>query len=266
MNKLQASNFYQHFADNERPTIDYFVGLFNQVIYKKNKILTDFLNPREQRILATIVGQQLQLEFFGGYEGAERQRAFIADFSDYEAKPDFEIIPLAIEYNHKFITLKHADIYGALNNIGLTPAVYGDIIHDEQGNWQFFVQQPNMLDVKTQVDRIGRNSVRLMEISPNQILNPVDEGTLSEILFGSRRMDSVIAAVARLSRAQAKEAIARGDVKINWLVATDPSSMLSVSDTVSLRYYGRFKLMQKLGETKRGKQRFLIEQWLSKKR
>ena len=46
MEKRQASSFYQHFDESERPTVDYFVGLFNQFLFKNESILTDFLNPR----------------------------------------------------------------------------------------------------------------------------------------------------------------------------------------------------------------------------
>lgn len=266
MDKLQASSFYQHFADNERPTIDYFVGLFNQVLFKKSTILTDFLNPREQIILQTIVGQQLQLEFSGGYQGAERKRAFINDFVNYDGEPDFALTALEVEYNRKFITLKHGDIYGALNNIGLEQGVYGDIIHDENSRWQFFVKNENTADIITQIERIGRNKVRLVELEQKNIIQPVDEGTTNEVLLSSARLDSIISTVAKISRSQAKDAIESGQVKLNWLVVNDPTITLGATDMVSLRHFGRFKLITELGETKRGKHRFQIEQWLSKKR
>ena len=45
MQRRQASSFYPHFEKEERPTIDRFVGLFNQLIFKNEAILTDFLDP-----------------------------------------------------------------------------------------------------------------------------------------------------------------------------------------------------------------------------
>ncbi len=38
MEKRQASSFYQHFDESERPTVDYFVGLFNQFLILENNI------------------------------------------------------------------------------------------------------------------------------------------------------------------------------------------------------------------------------------
>lgn len=55
MEKRQASSFYQHFDESERPTVDYFVGLFNQFLFKNESILTDFLNPREQYIFQELL-------------------------------------------------------------------------------------------------------------------------------------------------------------------------------------------------------------------
>lgn len=42
MERRQASKFYPHFNQEERPVIDYFTGLFNQLIFKHEPILTDF--------------------------------------------------------------------------------------------------------------------------------------------------------------------------------------------------------------------------------
>src|SRR5699024_5137409 len=147
---------------------------------------------------------------------------------------------LEVEYNRKFITLKHGDIYGALNNIGLEQGVYGDIIHDENSRWQFFVKNENAADIITQIERIGRNKVRLVELEQENIIQPVDEGTTNEVLLSSARLDSIISTVAKISRSQAKDAIESGQVKLNWLVVNDPTITLGATDMVSLRHFGRF--------------------------
>ena len=56
MERRQASKFYPHFNQEERPVIDYFTGLFNQLIFKHEPILTDFLDTGKRAILRTIVG------------------------------------------------------------------------------------------------------------------------------------------------------------------------------------------------------------------
>ena len=56
MERRQASKFYPHFNQEERPVIDYFTGLFNQLIFKHESILMDFLDSAKRDILKIIVG------------------------------------------------------------------------------------------------------------------------------------------------------------------------------------------------------------------
>lgn len=72
MQRRQASSFYPYFEKEERPTIDRFVGLFNQLIFKNKAILTDFLDPGKSDILKTIVGNEAFIQEFGGYKDAEK--------------------------------------------------------------------------------------------------------------------------------------------------------------------------------------------------
>lgn len=73
MERRQASSFYPHFEQEERPTIDKFVGLFNQLIFKQEAILTDFLDPGKREILKTIVGNDALVQEYGGYKNAEKR-------------------------------------------------------------------------------------------------------------------------------------------------------------------------------------------------
>lgn len=72
MDKRQASSFYPHFAIEERPTIDQFVGLFNRLLFTGQAFLTDFLDPRQRQIMEAIAGGEAIVQAFGGYEEAEK--------------------------------------------------------------------------------------------------------------------------------------------------------------------------------------------------
>lgn len=78
MDKRQASSFYPHFAIEERPTIDQFVGLFNRLLFTGQAFLTDFLDPRQRQIMETIAGGEAIVQAFGGYEEAEKCRLYIS--------------------------------------------------------------------------------------------------------------------------------------------------------------------------------------------
>lgn len=264
--KTQASSFYQHFAVTERPTVDYFVGLFNQFVFKQDKILTDFLNPREQFILKTIVGYNAQLEFFGGFTGAERKRAIIASYEESITPYDFGVQVLEVEYNQKFNKIEHRNLYGTIVNLGLELNVFGDLIHDEQDNWQFLVNQKNAAYVESQMTKVGSVKVNLVEKKLGQLLVQTDESTMETILVSSLRLDNVVSSVTKMSRSQVKDQLLQKLIKINWLATQDSNIMVRNSDVISVRHFGRFQIIGEVGETKRGKHRLEIKIWRSKRK
>ena len=69
----------QHFRPDEQPLIEEFSALVQEAKDQNRSILTNFLNPRQQHILTTLVNrdEELQLSFFGGFTNAENQRGLI---------------------------------------------------------------------------------------------------------------------------------------------------------------------------------------------
>ena len=105
MERRQASKFYPHFNQEERPVIDYFTGLFNQLIFKHESILTDFLDPAKRDILKTIVGNDAFIQEYGGYSDAEKKRVFLSEEWVNLRPDDYQIQPYEIDYPQKFIQI-----------------------------------------------------------------------------------------------------------------------------------------------------------------
>ena len=72
-------NIYQHFRPEEREFIDQVLNWKDYVETAYTPKLTDFLDPREQHILKTIIGENgnVKYQFFGGLSETERKRALI---------------------------------------------------------------------------------------------------------------------------------------------------------------------------------------------
>ena len=70
---------YQHLRKEEQPFIDSAQSWITQAEETYTPYLTDFLDPRQQYILEMLVGKkgEVHLQFYGGYEAAERKRAII---------------------------------------------------------------------------------------------------------------------------------------------------------------------------------------------
>ena len=214
MEKRQASSFYQHFDESERPTVDYFVGLFNQFLFKNEPILTDFLNPREQYIFREIVGGYAQLYSFGGFSNAEKKRMLLCDWSEGYKPDEFNISLLEIAYPQKWSELTHSQILGVLTHLGIELDTFGDIINDENGNWQFFVKAELKDYFLEEIDRIGRTKVKLSELPLSKVLVQEDDSEEMTSVAISLRLDAVISAITNLSRSQVKKIMEAGEVKI----------------------------------------------------
>lgn len=263
--KRQASSFYQHFDYEERPEVDYYTGLFNRFIYQQEPILTDFINPRQMYIFKEIVGNEAQIYHDGGYKNAEKQRALLCDWNAPYNLEHFEVQPLQIEYNKKWDKLTHSQILGVLANSGVEISSFGDIINDEEDNWQIFVKK-DLTDFFIQnITRIGRSKVKLKPISRNEVLNVADDATSKSAVSISLRLDAVIASAANMSRSQVKESINNGNIKLNWHVVQESNIIVNVYDILSIRHFGRIQL-EKISHTSKGKYRLEFKVWQTKKR
>lgn len=143
-------NVYQHFRKEEQPFIDTVIGWIRSVEDQYTPYLTNFLDPRQLHIVKTIVGKnnEITIHSFGGYEAAERVRAFICPAYFTPTQDDFEISISEIRYPTKFATLSHGKVLGTLLSTGLKRDYFGDIVSDGV-RWQVFVEKTTINYVET---------------------------------------------------------------------------------------------------------------------
>lgn len=265
MEKRQASSFYPHFSQDERPTIDKLVGLFNNLVFKHQDILTDFLDPGERDILKTIVGNDAFIQEFGGYKNAEKKRVYLSEEWVNLTPNDYKITAFNIEYPVKFEKLNHSSILGTLANSGIEMDTFGDIITDGKGKWQFFGKTELISFFTEQIDRIGRNQVKVKPILFKDILEPQDDSTEKIEIVASLRIDAVLAGISKQSRGQIQKAIEAKEVKLNWHDNQNSNIMVKADDVLSLRHFGRVQI-EDIVSTRKGKYRVVLRVWQTKKK
>lgn len=265
MIKRQASSFYPHFSQAEKPEVDKFVGFFNEILYHGEPILTDFLDPGQRDILQTVFGKEFFLQEFGGYPDAEKKRLYISSQWENLTPSDYQVTPLAISYPQKFDQLSHSAVLGSLANSGVKLDTFGDILTDGQGNWQVMVET-SLLDFFTQqIDRMGRVHVHLTPVRLGQVQKPVDDSYLGQEVVSSLRLDAVLAKVARSSRTKVQQELALGLVKLNWHQRQDSNIMIKAKDMISLRHFGRLQV-EEIAATKKGKYRVVLRIWQKRRK
>jgi RNA-binding protein YlmH len=244
----------QHFRKEEQELIEGFMSLIQEALDQYRSILTNFLNPREQYILQTLVNRdsELKVDFFGGFQGAENQRAMISPTYFEPDQADFLVRIFEINYPTNFTDLEHRQILGTLANAGVQRNTFGDIVHN--GNqWQFAVNNELTNFFLNEIDRIGKIKVKLVPVEDDQFLQIENDWERVGDTVASLRLDSMIATGFSISRHRAKELIEKRKVQLNWMLDEKADTVIALNDVISVRKYGRIKLVDVLGKTKKDK-------------
>lgn len=213
-------------------------------------IFTPFLNSKELEIVHQVVKDCFVYED-GGYEDAELKRAAI---TYYEEDIIFPIVCLKASFNEKYYHLSHRDVLGAIMNLGIERNVIGDIFIQDSSIFVIVEEEMESFFISslTQIGRCGVNFERYDQQIEKEVNIVYSDATIS-----SFRLDSVVSAMAHLSREKAKVLIKSGRVKVNQVVLEECDYLCNNSNAISIRGYGRFLLVDKGKKTK--KDRYLVK-------
>ncbi|OCS87597.1 RNA-binding protein [Caryophanon tenue] len=249
----------QHFRQDEQPFIEQVLGWQREIEDRYTPKLTDFLDPRQQFIVEAVIRQNddIQLALDGCFVEAERQRMMLYP-SYYELQAeDFQITIFSLQYPTKFVTLKHPDVLGALLSIGLERSKFGDI-RIEDGHVQFAVASEVADYVRLHLTGIGKVKVHVEELTTEPLIQMTEAWIEQSHTVASMRLDVVMATIFNISRQKSQALINGGKVKVNWTVREQVAFELQEGDILSVRGYGRAKVIATEGRTKKDKIRLIV--------
>jgi RNA-binding protein YlmH len=250
-------DIYEHFHPDEKSFVDRAWEWVERAAVRHEVRRTDFLDPRQAFILLSLAGRSrdVTVRLDGGSPDAERKRALIApDYKPLDDEP-MGITVLSIESSDRRISeLDHGDYLGAILGLGIKREKIGDLHVRPDGCHALIAEEIGdfIIGHMKQVHRLDV-SVSLLPLSELQEVRPrLEEVAIS---VASLRLDGVASDVFRLSRSKILAPIRAGHCKVNWKTEDDPSTMLREGDVVSLKGFGRFKLLEVEGTTKSGRLR-----------
>lgn len=219
----------------------------------KNHILeaTDFLDPYETKLSKSILDQISDVSYieYGGIEEAERKIFYIfpryMNFSDLDSKLGY------LEAN-RLEDLTHKDYLGSILALGVVREKMGDILLYKD-KVIFIVKKEIMEYISINLTKVGNNFIKIYEIEQKLIGQHMEDYEEFQIYTSSLRLDIVLSSIYNISRSEALKKIKSRDVKINWEYVIKPFRILCEDDTISLRGYGRSKLVLFKGFSKKGK-------------
>lgn len=211
---------------------------------------TRFLEPSEEASASAAAhAAGVSLTLSGGYDGAERK---MAAFSDGAPDEPFPIAALLLRWNPKFADAAHRDLLGAVMGLGLERDATGDICLGVQPGTAYLFCTQDVADyIIATLESAGRAHLKPSYADRIDIAPP--RGTSLRVTVQTLRLDAVLAAGCKLSRAEAQRLIAAGLVKVNHVPETRSDTRLEEGDLLSARGYGRLKIEAIQGETRRGR-------------
>ncbi|MBO9130248.1 RNA-binding protein [Bacillus sp. 165] len=247
-------SIYDHFRPEEAVFVDK-VKEWKEYAEHYHKIkLTDFLDPREQQIIKLVIGTHadVSVHFYGVASDAERKRALICPPYVKPDIQDFSMELLQVDYAVKFQEIEHRQVLGALMSLGLKREKFGDIILCE--DVVQIISAKEIADyIIMNLESIGRAKVSVRSVPFKTIAAVQEEWKEKAGTLTSLRLDVLIAEMFNLSRQKVQLLVKGGLVKVNWKTIEQPSFECLEGDVLSVRGFGRSKLLSIEGKTKRDK-------------
>lgn len=209
-------------------------------------VVTPFFSPDQIQIAERFCGHQILYCKEGGYAQAERCRLA---FLPWEEEVHIPVLHLKAAISSSFGKLTHRDVLGALMNLGIEREKTGDLIV-EQDALHMFVDPDIGNYISANLTKIKRYSVRLEPSEEPVSYEP--EIAYKTLIVSSLRLDTLVSAIAKLSRAKAAVLIRGGQVKVDHVILEQTSYLCDNTCVISIRGHGRFQLKEVVKETKKG--------------
>ena len=233
---------------------------------------TTFLTPAEQHHLGQALGRRGEWLFAGGYDAAERKRLFCLPpymqgsdeqmLSAYLADTFAEtLIPLEIR-GSGYRDLTHRDYLGAILNLGLERSAVGDLCVPDKSRAVLFCDRVIADFLCENLTRVANDAVR---VAPVALPDDFDGGHKFRRItdtVASPRADSVVAALANLSRERAQALFREGMVEIDYEPADKPDRAVFEGTILVIRGKGKFVIRSLADTTKKGRVRLVADQYL----
>ena len=232
-----------------------------QAVKNRKCKLTGFLSPFEQDMAGVIANSlgELKVDFYGGFRGAERQRAAFCH-EDFQGTPNFEIAVIKAEWNGEFARLGHRDVLGSIMGLGVDREYIGDIIATK--DFARLLIDKKMCDYFTaNLTQIGSTAVKTSVDELENITAKEERTKEIHATVASLRADSIAAAGFGMSRSKAAQEIAAEKIKLNWQTVKNTSQSVKAGDILSMRGRGRLEVTEIRGQTKKGRVGVLLKRF-----
>lgn len=221
-------------------------------------IINEFLPPPVWHKLMLLSGKlDTIISTSGFFEEAERR---MLSFS-YEEVKEFPYKILKINNKSRFRHLEHKDFLGSLMALGIKREKAGDLILKDDTCYTVVCSELSEY-IKTNLNSIGNCPCNVEELNLNDELNIQAEYAIINMLCTSLRLDCIIGSICNISRNKAVDMIEQGRILVDYEVITDKSRNIQYDSVLTIRGFGKFKLLKSNGLTQRGREKIQLKKYI----
>ena len=235
--------------------------------------ISDFLSPRELHYAEAYLKRAGDsFVSFGGYGGAERKRIYvlpdymegILDADEFENYGHHCEVAAVNVCSAGYRRLSHRDYLGAILGLGIERSVVGDIlVYGENGENAVVFCNDTMVEFFTrELTKVASEKVRCEAVELSAVEVPERKTAQVNDTVASPRLDCIVGALCSLSREKARSAVVSGLVEVDFEAEERPDRTVCAPCSVSVRGYGRYRVISVEDKTKKGRYRLVAEKFL----
>lgn len=258
---MDKKTFLDMFKDYDR---NYISSIYEDIqlcrnievpIYTKEFVTPDIymnIKSNESRLGVFVHGT-------GVFEESER-KILCFSTNTYETL-DYDIHVIKIKNKSKFKELKHKDYLGSIMALGIKRNLFGDLIVHEDTCFVPMVSSVSEY-VQDNLTTIGNCPCTIDKVDINNENIPKIEFEEKNIIVTSLRIDNIVPSICNISRTKGTELISNGSVLLNYLNCNRKDKLVEMKDTITIRGFGKYKVISIEGETSKGRIKLLIGRYV----
>lgn len=237
-----------------------------------------FLTPAEAAYTLQVMRELRAADrafLFGGYTDAERKRLFV--LPSYLSELDGEPMARAREFcgeeladavrcirieGSGYKELSHRDFLGSLLALGIERDTLGDLVIEEGRIATVFCTEKILPFLLGGIERIGADKVTVKEFFPDDSFAVKRDFLPISDTVASCRLDCVVGALTNLSREKAQTAVRSGLCEVDYLIEQRVDAEIKPPCVVTVRGYGKYRVLSFDGETRRGRLRLVAQKYV----
>ena len=259
---LDRKKLLSHISDpDEKVLVSRICDLLDKAQISGKVMYTDFLNPKLQMTVSEMLkySGEIIADSFGGYDDAERRMYSFSLFCNVE-KDDYPVRVVSIRTKNKKV-FSHRDYLGSVLGLGIKREKIGDIvISDDRA---YVVCREDIADfIELNLFKVGNMNV-ICEICNIDVLGAFEKKmSVMDVTVSSLRLDVVVGAMCKKSRANAVKLIDAGLVCVNYDTIMSHSYMVKNDDVISVRGYGKSVINTDERLTKKGRIHITVNHYI----